>query len=56
LWRTGEGEAGKWGIVADPTAANGGAIAQLSHDRADYRFPLATRSRSGRGRPLHRFL
>ena len=41
LWRTGEGEAGKWGIVADPTAVNGRAIAQLSHDRTDYRFPLA---------------
>jgi len=41
LWRTGEGEAGKSGIVADPAAANGRAIAQLSHDRTDYRFPLA---------------
>jgi len=41
FWRTGEGEAGNWGIVADATAANGRAIAQLSHDRTDYRFPLA---------------
>ena len=41
LWRTGEGEAGKWTIVADPTAVNGQALGQLSNDRTDYRFPLA---------------
>ena len=41
LWRTGEGEAGKWAIVADPTASNGQALGQLSNDRTDYRFPLA---------------
>jgi hypothetical protein len=41
LWRTGEGEAGKWTIVADPTASNGQALGQLSNDRIDYRFPLA---------------
>jgi hypothetical protein len=41
LWRTGEGEAGKWTIVADPTAVNGKALGQLSNDRTDYRFPLA---------------
>ena len=41
FWRTGEGEAGQWSIVADPTAANGRAIAQVSKDRTDYRFPLA---------------
>ena len=41
LWRTGEGEAGKWTIVADPTASNGQALGQLSNDRTDYRFPLA---------------
>jgi hypothetical protein len=40
FWRTGQGEAGKWTIVADPTAANGRAIAQVSQDRTDYRFPL----------------
>jgi hypothetical protein len=28
-------------VVADPTAANGLAIAQASKDRIDYRFPLA---------------
>jgi hypothetical protein len=39
--RTGQGEGGKWTVVADPTAANGRAIAQMSKDRTDYRFPLA---------------
>lgn len=41
FWRTGQGEASKWTIVADPSAANGRAIAQVSKDRTDYRFPLA---------------
>jgi hypothetical protein len=41
LWRTGEGEVGKWTVVADPTASNGQALGQLSNDRTDYRFPLA---------------
>jgi hypothetical protein len=41
LWRTGQGAAGEWIIVADPTAAGGRAIAQVSKDRTDYRFPLA---------------
>jgi hypothetical protein len=41
FWRTGEGEASQWTIVADATAANGRAIAQVSKDRTDYRFPLA---------------
>ena len=39
--RTGLGEGGKWTVVADPTAAKGRAIAQISKDRTDYRFPLA---------------
>jgi hypothetical protein len=39
--RTGQGEGGKWTVVADPTAAKGRAIAQISKDRTDYRFPLA---------------
>lgn len=39
--RTGQGEPGQWTVVADPTAANGRAIAQVSKDRTDYRFPLA---------------
>ncbi len=41
LWRTGQGDAGEWTLVADPTAAGGRAIAQVSKDRTDYRFPLA---------------
>ena len=41
FWRTGEGAAGKWTVVGDPTAAKGRAIAQISKDRTDYRFPLA---------------
>jgi hypothetical protein len=39
--RTGQGEGGKWTVVADPTAAKGRAIAQISKDRTDYRFPIA---------------
>jgi hypothetical protein len=40
-WRTGQGEAAAWQVVADPTAAGGKAIAQTSKDKTDYRFPLA---------------
>lgn len=39
--RTGSGATGDWRVVADPTAAGGKAIAQLSADKTDYRFPLA---------------
>jgi hypothetical protein len=39
--RTGQGEGGKWTVVADPTAAKGRAIAQIRKDRTAYRFPLA---------------
>lgn len=39
--RTGQGAVGDWRIVADPSAAGGRALAQLSADRTDYRFPLA---------------
>jgi hypothetical protein len=39
--RTGEGENGRWTLVDDPTAVNGRAIAQVSTDHTDYRFPLA---------------
>jgi hypothetical protein len=39
--RTGNGPAGDWRVVADPSAAGQKAIAQLSQDRTDYRFPLA---------------
>jgi hypothetical protein len=41
LARSGEGAAGEWAIVSDPTAQGGLAIAQVSKDRTDYRFPLA---------------
>jgi hypothetical protein len=39
--RTGQGEAGEWKIVDDPSATGGKAIAQTSPDTTDYRFPLA---------------
>jgi len=38
---TGSGSPGEWRIVDDPGASNGRALAQLSNDRTDYRFPLA---------------
>jgi 3-keto-disaccharide hydrolase len=41
LWRTGQGDAGEWSLIADTTATDGRAIAQVSKDRTDYRFPLA---------------
>src|SRR5947207_12264260 len=41
LWRTGQGGAGEWVLVGDPTAAGGRAIAQVGTERTDYRFPLA---------------
>jgi hypothetical protein len=41
LWRTGKGNPGEWKIIGDPTAAGGLAIAQISKDKTDYRFPLA---------------
>jgi Galactocerebrosidase, C-terminal lectin domain len=41
FWRTGDGGAGEWRVVADPTATNQKAIAQTSKERTDYRFPLA---------------
>ena len=41
VWRTGQGEAARWLIVGDATASQGHAIAQVSTDRTDYRFPLA---------------
>ena len=39
--RTGNGTAGEWRVVEDPGAADKKAIAQLSKDTTDYRFPLA---------------
>ncbi len=40
-WRTGEGDAAEWRVVDDPTASTKKAIAQMSKDTTDYRFPLA---------------
>jgi len=40
-WRTGKGAIGDWRVVEDPSASQGKAIAQLSADPTDYRFPLA---------------
>jgi len=39
--RTGQGAAGEWRVVADASATGQKAIAQLSAERTDYRFPLA---------------
>src|SRR4051794_33462435 len=39
--RTGQGGPAQWTVVKDDTAAEGRAIAQVSTDRTDYRFPLA---------------
>jgi hypothetical protein len=39
--RTGSGAPGDWQVVDDATASQGKAIAQLSTDATDYRFPLA---------------
>ncbi len=41
FWRTGSGAAAEWRVVVDPSAADKKAIAQISKDTADYRFPLA---------------
>jgi hypothetical protein len=38
---TGRGSAGRWEVVADTTAADGKAFAQLSDDATDDRYPLA---------------
>jgi hypothetical protein len=40
-WRTGRGAPGDWRVVEDRSASQGKAIAQLSADPTDYRFPLA---------------
>ena len=39
--RTGHGAPAEWRVVSDPTAAHQVAIAQISTDPTDYRFPLA---------------
>lgn len=38
---TGQGQPGRWEVVEDTGAAGGRALAQLSPDGTDYRFPLA---------------
>jgi hypothetical protein len=38
---TGQGQRGRWEVVDDATADGGRALAQLSPDPTDYRFPLA---------------
>ncbi len=40
-WRTGKGAIGDWRVVEDASASQGKAIAQMSADPTDYRFPLA---------------
>ncbi len=40
-WRTGQGAVSDWRVVEDSSASQGNAIAQLSADPTDYRFPLA---------------
>jgi hypothetical protein len=40
-WRTGQGKPRDWQVVEDATASQDNAIAQLSVDTTDYRFPLA---------------
>jgi len=37
----GEGQPGRWEVVADPTAADGKALAQLSTDTVEFRFLVA---------------
>ena len=39
--RTGQGGAGEWVVIGDPSASGGRAIEQSSTERTDYRFPLA---------------
>jgi hypothetical protein len=41
FWRTGSGAPAEWRVVVDPSAALKKAIAQVSKDTTDYRFPLA---------------
>jgi hypothetical protein len=38
---TGQGAPGRWEVVKDTSADGGYALAQLSTDRTDYRFPLS---------------
>ena len=47
--RTGEGDAAEWTLVSDASAEGRRAIAQVSNDRIDYRFPLAIYAVLGQG-------
>jgi hypothetical protein len=40
-WRTGQGAPAEWKVVQDASAEGGKALAQVTTDRTDYRFPLA---------------
>ena len=42
--RTGEGPEGRWIIRADPASRRNHVLVQESHDRVDYRYPLAIAS------------
>ena len=39
--RTGQGPEGRWVVRADPTSRKNHVLVQESHDRIDYRYPLA---------------
>lgn len=39
--RTGQGQEGQWIVRADPTSHKNHVLVQESHDRIDYRYPLA---------------
>ena len=41
---TGKGAPGRWEVVADATAEGGKALAQVSTDATDYRFPILIRT------------
>lgn len=41
IGQTGKGGPARWEVVRDQTAKGGHALAQLSQDTTDYRFPLA---------------
>ena len=43
---TGKGTPGRWEVVTDTTADGGKALAQVSTDATDYRFPLLIRTPS----------
>jgi hypothetical protein len=48
---TGHGEAVRWQVLEDPSAAGGRVVAETSRDAADYRFPLCISSVLCHSRP-----